>query len=397
MSSVWSTVRGKRVRSVLWVAVSGIVLAGCTEFQPVHWGGAVPWEEARKAIYSPGDASRVVPSNGRHVVMPGETVSELAVTYRVAAADIIALNDLERPYFIYVGQVLRLPQPGQAPSVDGRTHVVARGDTLSEIAAAHNVRLGDLIALNRDVDPKRLYVGTRLRLPAASGTMVAGTTPRSGAPAARPAARVAEAPRAPAVAAARPSQSPTPAAAPTAEATVRVSRVPPPAAAPRDVAMAQPSSAERDAARQRNLAAVEAPPLTGESFLWPLDAGEVISAFGTKPDGRRNDGINIAAPAGSVVRAAENGIVVYADEDLAAFGRMLLVRHADGYLTAYAHNDALLVTRGDIVRRGQPIAKVGRTGEVAEPQLHFEIRRGKGAVDPVALLGQSEVRLASRD
>ena len=89
---------------------------------------------------------------------------------------------------------------------------------------------------------------------------------------------------------------------------------------------------------------------------------------------------------------SENGLVVYADEDLAAFGRMLLVRHADGYLTAYAHNDALLVARGDVVSRGQPIAKVGRTGDVIEPQLHFEIRRGKSAVDPVALLDGGEVQ-----
>jgi len=153
----------------------------------------------------------------------------------------------------------------------------------------------------------------------------------------------------------------------------------------------------RDAERQRDLAAVEAPSLSGDGFLWPVSSGDVISGFGAKPDGRQNDGINIAAPTGSVVRAAENGLVVYADEDLAAFGRMLLVRHAGGYLTAYAHNDALLVARGDVVSRGQPIAKVGRTGDVIEPQLHFEIRRGKSAVDPVALLDGSEVRIARRD
>jgi murein DD-endopeptidase MepM/ murein hydrolase activator NlpD len=178
--------------------------------------------------------------------------------------------------------------------------------------------------------------------------------------------------------------TPEPAARPAAAAEPSV------AAAPAD------REARQDAARQRDLAAVPAPPLSGDGFLWPVDAGDLISAFGAKPDGRRNDGINIAAPAGTIVRAAENGLVVYADEDLAAFGRMLLIRHADGFLTAYAHNDALLVTRGDTVTRGQPIAKVGRSGEVVEPQLHFEIRRGKNAVDPVALLGDGDVRLAQR-
>ena len=158
-----------------------------------------------------------------------------------------------------------------------------------------------------------------------------------------------------------------------------------------------PAVAERDAARQRDLASVAAPPLSGDGFLWPLGTGEVIGTFGTKPDGRRNDGINIAAPAGSLVRAVENGLVVYADEDLAAFGRMLLVRHADGYLSAYAHNDTLLVTRGDVVTRGQPIAKVGRSGDVLEPQLHFEIRQGKNPIDPVAMLGDGEISIARRD
>ncbi len=194
-----------------------------------------------------------------------------------------------------------------------------------------------------------------------------------------------------------------PAATP-AEPVVVARELPPPAGTAPAVAepvvkaaILPPPEAARDAARQRDLAAVEAPPLSGEGFLWPVDSGAVISGFGAKPDGRRNDGINIAAPAGTMVRAAENGIVVYADEDLAAFGRMLLIRHADGYLTAYAHNEALLVTRGDVVSRGQPIAKVGRSGEVVEPQLHFEIRQGKSATDPVALLGDGEVRLARRD
>lgn len=412
MRRVRDAMWGSSVRRGLWLGALGAVLAGCTDFQPVHWGGAVPWEQARRAIYEgTAERSRMVPENGRHVVMPGETVSELARLYRVSAGDIIALNDLERPYFIYVGQVLRLPGTNAAPP-DGKpdhgapVYTVARGDTLSAIAVAHQVSLGDLIALNREIDPRRLHVGTRLRLPAGGATMVAG----NGGPTARPAA-AAESParsqgKTQAIQTARAEPQPVP--APPAEPVIRAVPLPPPPAAREavsavdlaettDLAGTAPSAAERDAARQRDLAAVEAPPLTGEGFIWPVAAGEVVSAFGAKPDGRRNDGINIKAPEGSLVRAAENGVVVYADQDLAAFGRMLLVRHADGYLSAYAHNEALLVARGDIVARGQPIAKVGRTGEVVEPQLHFEIRRGKGAVDPVSLLGEGEVRLARRD
>ena len=112
----------------------------------------------------------------------------------------------------------------------------------------------------------------------------------------------------------------------------------------------------------------------------------MLDEFGVKPDGRRNDGINIAARAGTPVRAAENGIVVYAGSAVPAFGRMLIIRHAGGYLTTYAHNAALLVTVGDRVRRGQIVARVGATGDVARPQLHFQLRAGREPVDPRRLL-----------
>ncbi len=401
-------------RGLLAVA-GGLALLGCTDYRSVHWGGFVPWEQARKAIYQEtGETSRRVPESGRHLVMPGETVSELAVLYRVPTRDIVALNRLQPPYHIYVGQVLRLPQADGPGPADGLSYVVARGDTLSGIAAAHNVRLGDLVALNGTVDPGRLHVGTTLRLPAGAAPAPAGTSPARTSPAEPPATQIARAepvrrpaPARPAPARPAPAPAAEPAtpvavgpiatptsAAPAIRPVARPAAVPQPAPA---VAARAPGEAERDAARQRDLAAVDAPPLSGEGFLWPVERGEVIGAFGTKPDGRRNDGINIAAPAGSIVRAAENGLVVYADEDLAAFGRMLLVRHADGYLSAYAHNDALLVTRGDIVTRGQPIAKVGRSGDVVEPQLHFEIRQGKSPVDPTALLGEGEISIARRD
>ena len=369
----------------LLAAASGLALLSCTNYEPVHWGGLVPWEQARKAIYEDtGETSRLVPESGRHVVMPGETVSELAVLYGVSSRDLVALNSLQSPYTIYVGQVLRLPRPEAPLPGDGQTHVVARGETLSGIAAAYNVRLGDVVALNRNLDPQRLHVGTALRLPAA------GTAP-SAAPTqiARPQPAPRAATREVAAAADAPVAAPAPAAPPAAAAPALPRQASP--------ASVEPAVAERDAARQRDLAAVAAPPLSGEGFIWPLVTGEVIGTFGSKPDGRRNDGINIAAPAGSLVRAVENGLVVYADEDLAAFGRMLLIRHADGYLSAYAHNEALLVTRGDVVARGQPIAKVGRSGDVVEPQLHFEIRRGKSPIDPIAMLGDGEISIARRD
>jgi murein DD-endopeptidase MepM/ murein hydrolase activator NlpD len=113
----------------------------------------------------------------------------------------------------------------------------------------------------------------------------------------------------------------------------------------------------------------------------------VIAEFGTTGKGQHNDGVNIAAAKGTAVQAAESGVVAYAGNELRGFGNLLLVKHEDGWMTAYAHNDQLLVKRGDIVKRGQKIATVGESGGVSQPQLHFEVRQGTRAVDPATVLG----------
>jgi murein DD-endopeptidase MepM/ murein hydrolase activator NlpD len=118
--------------------------------------------------------------------------------------------------------------------------------------------------------------------------------------------------------------------------------------------------------------------------------GTIMSAFGAKPGGLQNDGINIAAPRGTPVRAAEHGVVVYAGNELKGFGNLLLVRHADGWMSAYAHLDEAAVARGAQVQRGQVIGQVGQTGGVASPQLHFELRRGGRAVDPQSVLSATQ-------
>jgi murein DD-endopeptidase MepM/ murein hydrolase activator NlpD len=119
--------------------------------------------------------------------------------------------------------------------------------------------------------------------------------------------------------------------------------------------------------------------------MWPV-RGPVIARFGSSGSGQRNDGINIAADENTPVRAAEEGEVIYAGNELRSYGNLLLIRHSRGYVTAYAHNGELLVAKSDKVQRGQKIAKVGATGGVAKPQLHFEIRRGGKPVDPAPYL-----------
>jgi len=135
-------------------------------------------------------------------------------------------------------------------------------------------------------------------------------------------------------------------------------------------------------------------PRSAGRFRWPA-RGSILSEFGPKPGGLHNDGINISAAKGSSVVAAENGVVAYAGNELRGFGNLLLIRHADGWMTAYAHLDDMLVDRGAKVTRGQKIGTVGSSGSVSAPQLHFELRRGSRAVDPREYLDAE--RRVSRD
>ncbi len=121
------------------------------------------------------------------------------------------------------------------------------------------------------------------------------------------------------------------------------------------------------------------------SFRWPV-RGRVIASFGPKPNGLQNDGIDLAVPAGTPVKAAEDGVVAYAGNELKGYGNLVLIRHRDGYVTAYAHASEILVKRGETVKRGQVIARAGETGNVKTPELHFEIRKGATPIDPAQFL-----------
>ena len=150
-------------------------------------------------------------------------------------------------------------------------------------------------------------------------------------------------------------------------------------------ATARSAAASKPPATVQTVAFKAPAPAAPTLFDWPVK-GAVIGRFGEGDLGRRNDGINIAAPVGTPVRAAAGGEVVYRGSELDGYGNLLLIKHDDGFVTAYAHNDVMLVRKGQRVRKGQVIAKVGDTGAVSEPQLHFEIRQNLKSVDPIALL-----------
>ena len=128
-----------------------------------------------------------------------------------------------------------------------------------------------------------------------------------------------------------------------------------------------------------------APPRSGNGFTWPVE-GKILSRYGLKSEGQKNEGINIAAKLGSPVRAAQSGVVVYAGDGIEGYGNLLLVKHSGGWMTTYAHNERILVTKGQTVERGQIIARVGKSGGAKIPQLHFEIRKGRRTYDPLTYL-----------
>ncbi len=159
----------------------------------------------------------------------------------------------------------------------------------------------------------------------------------------------------------------------TAKETKVAEREPEPAPAPTPVKVASADPVGSVTASDAN-----------ESFRWPAK-GRVINGYGSSG----NEGINIAVPEGTPVKAAEDGTVAYAGSDVKGYGKLVLVRHNNGYVSAYAHNGELDVRPGDKVKRGQTIAKSGATGNVTSPQLHFEIRKGATPVDPIPHLASN--------
>ena len=161
-----------------------------------------------------------------------------------------------------------------------------------------------------------------------------------------------------------------------------------PGPTPTNTAKADQKAAETIAVAKEP--AVEEPSgsATPGSFRWPV-RGRVISEFGTKPNGEKNEGINLAVPEGTSVKAADDGEVIYSGNELKGYGNLVLIRHQNGYVTAYAHASELLVNRGEKISRGQIIARAGATGSVSQPQLHFELRKGQKPIDPKPYLASN--------
>jgi len=262
----------------------------------------------------------------------GDTVYSIARRHKLSPRDVIEANRLRPPYELNMGQRLVLPK--------GNIHTVRSGEYLALIAKRYGVDTFSVARINGVRSPYTIYPGQKLRIPR--------TARYNNAQVARSS-----------------SSTSTLWVKPSPRAKSKPSKV---------------SSVKSDATSHKT--AVPKPPArSGSKFSWPVK-GKIISGFGTKEKGMQNDGVNIAVARGTTVKASENGVVAYSGNEIRGFGNLLLIKHDGGWVTAYAHNETLLVKRGEKVSRGQNISKAGSTGSVTTPQLHFELRKGSRAVDP---------------
>jgi len=317
-------------------------------------------------------ATRNAPAHGTTIIVgTSDTLEILAKRYNVSTADILRANGYKGPRSLSPGQQLVIPRPtataaAPAPAVAppatrpvavaSRVHVVNSGDTLHSIARRNHVPVGELARANNLDTSAKLSIGMKLTVPGSKH------------------------------AAAEPAPAPAPPAQQVAALTPPATRPVTPAAPQQSARLAQ-SNVQVEEKAAEPAAAVKPSETTSAlpSFRWPV-RGKVITGYGAKTNGKSNDGINLAVPEGTPVKAAEDGVVAYSGNELKGYGNLILVRHSNGYVTAYAHASELLVKRGDTIKRGQIIAKSGQSGEVGSPQLHFEIRKGSSPVDPLQFL-----------
>jgi murein DD-endopeptidase MepM/ murein hydrolase activator NlpD len=323
--------------------------------------------------YQPAHYQPPAAGGGTVIVEPGQTLYAIARVHGTSVAQLAAVNGLHPPYDLRAGQRLRVPgvdepraEATYAPaqhnfSHKGRVHTVRSGETLFALGrryGVHPYKIADFNGLSHEVS---LTTGQKVRIPGGGKSAERLASEESFD---------------------RPQQ---------------------------DSAAYEQDSEELDQDQDSNTEIAYAPADDGEetrseeeeeteagpaeeasnSFRWPVK-GRIISKYGSKPGGTRNEGINIAVPEGTSVRAAESGVVAYAGNELKGYGNLVLIRHDGGWVTAYAHNRQLHVKRGDTVRRGDVIAKAGQTGSVDTPQLHFELRKGASAVDPLKYLGSAQ-------
>lgn len=287
-------------------------------------------------------------SAGVHTVLAGDTLYTISNNYNLAMRDIAMVNNIGPPFRLYTGQRLKLPPP--------REYRVQYGDTLYSVSRLFEVNSSEIAKLNNLRQPFTIRAGQVLRLPA----ITQKTAPQKFA-SKKPPVKKAPAAQKPAPTMSQKSSSGTP--------------------IPQQKPSRYASVSSKSAPQKNSRVITKTPKRSSSKFMRPVN-GELISKYGAKKSGLHNDGINIKANKGTTVKAAENGVVVYAGNALKGSGNLVLLRHDDQWMTAYAHLDSYNVRKGQVIKKGQALGSVGSTGSVKTSQLHFEIRRGTQAVNP---------------
>ena len=278
-----------------------------------------------------------------YVVQPGDTLRRIAEQTGAGSEAIARANSLAPPFAIRTGQALAIP--------GGRYHLVRQGESGIAIARAYGVEWSRIVTANELAEPYILRVGQRILIPdSASGNAQPSRSERAAAFKLDIDDIITGGEPTPA-----PSQQPV---RPVAGAT----RVLPPSAV-----VAAPAR------------------LAGGGFVWPVD-GRVVKRFGPGASGERNDGIKIAVPLSTPIRATADGVVAYAGNGIAALGGLVIIKHGSGWTSVYGHASKLLVQRGQSVKRGQSVALSGDSGFADQPEVHFELRKGRTPVDPQSQL-----------
>jgi murein DD-endopeptidase MepM/ murein hydrolase activator NlpD len=399
-------------RSRFWRAGATLVAVGlatsCSVYHPLDQGSAVPWAQAHQGVGRTVSADGG-PPGATYVVRRGDRLAGLADRYGLSVPQLARANNLQPPYVIRVGQVLRVPTyaPGAGPDAimvaqSGRRPIAVA--SVGGLPASPN-SLPSKVTAGRGTNASRQVAAldiTELPLPASeSAPPPVAAGPRASKPAqpALPAGQrytvrsgetLSEIARRLDVGGTELAQA-NGVREPYRLYAGQQLRVPhhnPPGTTTVTLGEDQP--------RTVRLATGAPPPLKGDDFLWPVN-GKVVGRYGPIDRWRRRDGIDIAARRGAPVLAAQDGIVAYAGDGIPGYGQMILLRHDQGYITTYAHNATLLVEVGDMVQRGQVIARVGDSGDAAQTMLYFELRKGRKPIDPQTRLVHDSTTLASTE
>lgn len=326
--------------------------------------------------YTPPPANTTAAPQGQTtlVVQQGQTAFSIARAYNISVRDLATANSLPSPYRLQVGQRLVIPgrSSPRAPTSQGaiRIHQVKQGETLFSVGRTYGINPYQIADFNGFSKDHAVKIGEMIKIPAQGSSPPARQTTTASVRAPTPGAALEKSPQ-------TPSASPKPQTMASAQEPLKTQE--------------KPQSTPSDSKSQQNRQAQTAPTEEKNFELrWPVQ-GRVISKFGTKPNGTLNMGINIAVPEGTNVKAAQSGAVILVRKYGEGYGNLILIQHADGWRTIYAHNKEILVKEGQQVNRGDVIAKAGQTGSVNSPQLHFELRKGNTlvAVDPIPFFSSS--------